>query len=224
MLSAYISVKQRKISLFWGTKRDLFFLSPHCLTRAAGTAGGKPVRRAAAATQLVTAAPSANTKTGRSTTTSAVRGCLGCRGVAAVAGSPWAPPLPRPPPAPRRLPARHPLTRRAPLRDPCLWRCRAASREGQGAAVPASLPARRRAVPAVPLAPRPQPPLRYWTPPHADVRPRPALHTDVTVPIALHKTKLKKLHRTLLLVLFLLLYVFFFFFGSKLLCSFFLTT
>lgn len=220
MLFAYISVKQRKISLFLGTKRDLFFLSPHCLTRAAGTAGGKPVRRAAAATQLVTAAPSANTKTGRSTTTSAVRACRGCRGAAAAA-APWAPPLPRPPPAPRRLPARHPLTRRAPLRDPCLWRCRAASREGLAAAVPASLPARRRAVPAVPLAPRPQPPLRYWTPPHADVRPRPALHTDVTVPIALHKTKLKKLHRTLLPVLFLLLYVFFF--CPKLLCSFFLT-
>lgn len=179
MLSAYISVKQRKISPFFGTKRDLFFLSPHCLTRAAGTAGGKPVRRAAAATQLVTAAPSANTKTGRSTTTSAVRAC---RGAAAVA-PPWAPLPPRPPRAPRHLPAHHRLTRRAPLQDPCLWRSRAASREGLVVAVPVSLPARRRAVPAVPLAPQPQPPLRYWTPPHADVRPPPGLHTDVTVPM-----------------------------------------
>lgn len=126
------------------------------------------MRRAAAATQLVTAAPSANTKTGRSTTTSAARACRGCRGPAA---SPWAPPPPRPPPAPRHLPAHHPLTRRAPLRDPCLWRSRAASREGLVAAV--SLPARRRAVPAVPLAPQPQPPLPYWTPPPADVRPQP---------------------------------------------------
>lgn len=152
------------------TKRDLFFISPHCLTRAAGTAGGKPVRRAAAATQLVTAAPSANTKTGRSTITSAVRACRGFRGAAAF---PWAPPPPRPPLAPRHLPARHPLIRRAPLRDPCLWRSRATSREGLVAAVPASRPAPRRAVPAVPLAPQPQPPLLYWTPPHADVRSRP---------------------------------------------------
>lgn len=168
MLSAYISVKRKPP--FFGTKRDLFFISAHCLTRAAGTAGGKPVRRAAAATQLVTAAPSANTKTGRSTTTSAVRACRGCRGAVV---SPWAPPPPRPPLAPRHLPARHPLTRRAPLRDPCLWRSRAAWREGLAVAVPVSPPARRRAVPAVPLAPQPQPPLPYWTPPHADVRPRP---------------------------------------------------
>lgn len=169
MFSAYISVKQRK-SPFFGTKRDLFFISPHCLTRAAGTAGGKPVRRAVAATQLVTAAPSANTKTGRSTTMSVVRACRGCQGAVV---SPWAPPPPRPPLAPPHLPARHPLTRRAPLQDPCLWRSKAASREGLAAAVPVSLPAPRRAVPAVPLAPQPQPPLPYWMPPHADVRPQP---------------------------------------------------
>lgn len=126
------------------------------------------MRRAAAATQLVTAAPSANTKTGRSTTTSAVRACRGCRGALAT---PWAPLPLHPPLAPWHLPARHPLTRSAPPRDPCLWRSRAASREGPVAAVPVYLPARRRAVPAVPLVPQPQPPLPYWMPPRADLRP-----------------------------------------------------
>lgn len=50
--------------------------------KAAGTAGGKPVRHAVAATQLATAAPSANTKTGRNTTMSVVKACRGCQGAA----------------------------------------------------------------------------------------------------------------------------------------------
>lgn len=48
-----------------------FFLS----VRAAGTVDARPVRHAAAATQHATVAPSASIRTGRSTTTSAVRLC-----------------------------------------------------------------------------------------------------------------------------------------------------
>ncbi|XP_061216029.1 protein CBFA2T3 isoform X4 [Neopsephotus bourkii] len=47
--------------------------------RAAGTAGAKQARPAAAATPPATAAPSASTRIGRSTTTSAGRLCRGCR-------------------------------------------------------------------------------------------------------------------------------------------------
>lgn len=84
-----------------------------CSRRAAGTAGGRRARRAAAATPRATAAPSASTRIGRSTTTSAGRLCRGCRappppGRASPTGCPPWPAAParrarwpRPAPAPR---------------------------------------------------------------------------------------------------------------------------
>lgn len=146
--------------------------------KAAGTAGGRPVRRAAAATRLAIAVPSANTKTGKSTTTSVVRACRGCQGAAV---SLWAPPPQRPPP-----------TRRALLQDPCPWQDRAVLWQGPAAAAEVSLRAPRRAVPAVPLAPRLRPPPPSWRPPLADARPLslvPSRHTDATVPSLQHKNQ-----------------------------------
>lgn len=100
--------------------------------RAAGTADAKRARPAVAATPLATAAPSANTRIGRSITTSAGRLCKGCRpppppppvwGCHRVRASPtgW-PPSPA---APARR-ARRPLP--APARQPprLLWRARPA--------------------------------------------------------------------------------------------------
>lgn len=169
-----------KFLLPFDKKRLIFIkpLSPHCLTRAAGTVGGRPARRVAAATQLATAAPSANTKTGRSTITSVVKACRGCREAAV---SLWAPPPP--PPPPQHHPARLPLTRRALLQDRCPWWGRVASQQGLAAAVEVFLPAPRRAVPAVPLAPQLQLPPPYWMPPPADPCPSPSLlHTVASVP------------------------------------------
>lgn len=123
--------------------------------KAAGTAGGKPVRRAAAATRLATAAPSANTKTGRSTTMSVVKACKGCQGA--------------PPPPPQCPPVRLPPTRRAPLQEPCPWQARVVLWEGLAAAVEVCLRVPRRAAPAVPLAPQLQPPPPCWMPLLADV-------------------------------------------------------
>lgn len=87
--------------------------APH---RAAGTAGGRPVRPAAAAMRRATAAPSASTRTGRSTTTCVARACR-------------APPLPwltrcpgsrTSPPAPVKLAPQGPLAQ-APPGHLALW-------------------------------------------------------------------------------------------------------
>lgn len=92
--------------------------------RAAGTAGARPARRAVAAMRPATAAPSASTRTGRSTTTCAARACKAPRppltqGQDSPTPPAWAPACPRPPPpaparrAPRGPPAPGPLGRPA---------------------------------------------------------------------------------------------------------------
>lgn len=152
---------------FPGIQRRLNFINPlwhYCLTRAAGTAGGRPARHAVAATQLATAAPFANTKTGKSTTTSVVKAYRDCQGAVLCLWEPH----PLPP-----LPHQHPLvplqhTLRALLQGPCPWQARAVSQEGLAVAVAVSLPAPRRAAPAVSLDLQLQLPLPYWMPPLAD--------------------------------------------------------
>lgn len=155
------------------TKRLIFIkpLSSHCLPRAAGTAGGKPARRAAAATLLATVAPSVSTKTGSATTMSADRVCRAYRAAAVC-------PCPQPPPA------RPPPTQRALLQDPCpVWW------EELAEAVEVFLPAPKRAAPAVPPGPRLQPPPLSWMLLPADARrSTPPLWTDGTH----RKTKLRK--------------------------------
>lgn len=104
-------------------------LSP-LTSRAAGTVGARLARRAAAATRRGTAAPSASTRIGRSTTTCAAKACraprplpMGCRVLPMLPMLPrllWALVCPRAPPvqaspAPRSLLARAlqaPWTRR----------------------------------------------------------------------------------------------------------------
>lgn len=153
--------------------------SSHCLSRAAGTVDARPVRRAAAATQRATAAPSASTKTGRSTTTSVARVCRASPGAAVFL---WAPP----PPA-------HPLhTQRAPplVHSPCPARPAVVGE----AVSPGVL---RRLAPAVPHAPPPQRPLHCWTPPLADpALPRPVTPTDATVQLPSILNKQRNLHRS----------------------------
>lgn len=129
-----------------GTRKKLIFinpLSPHCLTRAAGIAGGKPVRRAAAATRRATAAPSASIRTGRSTIMSAVKPSRPSSSSSKPASSREAspgqrpPPPSAPPPAPRaaepgvRLPPRllQPLAPPPPApRPPLPWMAHRAKR------------------------------------------------------------------------------------------------
>lgn len=85
-------------------------LPPSPQSRAAGTVGARPARHAAAAMQHATAAPSASTRTGRSTTTCAARVCRAPRPwwLTRCLDSPmplpaWAPACPRAPPAPVKL-------------------------------------------------------------------------------------------------------------------------
>ena len=129
-------------------------LSPHCPSRAAGTVGARPARRVAAVTPRATAAPSASTRTGRSTTTCVARACRASREAAL---SRWAPP---PPPPPQPTPERPPPTVRAPPRAPSLWWVRAPCRPSPSAP--------KRAAPAAPRDPRPPRPPHCSTPPHAD--------------------------------------------------------
>ncbi|XP_075045145.1 protein CBFA2T3 isoform X5 [Mixophyes fleayi] len=80
--------------------------------KAVGTAGGKQVRPAAAATRRDTAAPSANTRTGRNITT-----CAASPRTTRPAHSQCQPPRPRPQPAPP--PAAPPLALGPPPRPSC---------------------------------------------------------------------------------------------------------
>lgn len=101
-------------------------LSP-LMSRAAGTVGARLARRAAAATRRGTAAPSASTRIGRSTTTYAAKACraprplpMGCRVLPMPPRLVWAPVCPRAPPV-QASPAPRSLLAPA-LQAPWTWR------------------------------------------------------------------------------------------------------